>query len=128
MAIKLAVENPTETNEDRPERQSRAGLDETPEQEDRAPPPNGQGSEGSNGVLDVSEFDAGAVEDAIPATDDFDRMEDFALAQDFNPNEVEEEPPVARKRPPRDDYFRVHPDPKMTITVGIYEPGGRAGT
>jgi hypothetical protein len=80
-------------------------------------------SERPNGetVADMSEFAAEDTTETRDSSEDFS-LEDVALAQDFNPNEVEEEPPVACKRPPRDDYFRVHQDPKMTVTVGIYEP------
>ena len=50
-------------------------------------------------------------EDTMPATDDFDHMEDFVLAQDFKPNEVEEDPPVSCHKPPRDDYSECIPVP-----------------
>jgi hypothetical protein len=48
-------------------------------------------------------------------------LDDYRLDQDFDPNEIEEETPIAVSKPPKDDYFRVHPDPTMSTTVGIYE-------
>jgi hypothetical protein len=55
------------------------------------------------------------------ACDDFDSLENFALPQDFDPGVLEEDPPVVVRKPSAWDFFRVHPDPAMTLTVGIAE-------
>jgi hypothetical protein len=77
----------------------------------------------SNGAAiedDLGEF---AVEESVaPKPDGLDNLEDYALAQDFNPNTVEPNPPVLCRRPPADVYFRVRPGKEHTMTAGIYEP------
>ncbi len=55
------------------------------------------------------------------ADDDFDNLERFALPQDFNPGVIEDDPPVVVRKPSAWDFFRVHPDPVMTLSVGIVE-------
>jgi hypothetical protein len=73
-----------------------------------------------DGEFDMSEFLEGDQREER-AVDDFDCLETFALPQDFNPGVLEEDPPVVVRRPGAWDYFRVHPDPAMTLTVGIVE-------
>src|SRR5919106_6062266 len=86
------------------------------------PAPNG---EGAPDELDMDEF---AVEaEAAPAPDEIDNLEDFALDQSFNPNEVEHDPPVPVRRPPPDVYFRTRPGDEHTLTVGICESAADDG-
>jgi hypothetical protein len=76
---------------------------------------------------DLSEF--ATDEEVQPRADVLDNLDEYALAQDFNPNAVEPNPPVLCRRPPPDVYFRVRPGKEHTMTVGIYEAsdddGGR---
>jgi hypothetical protein len=71
---------------------------------------------------DMSGFIAENEGAAATMMDDFDSLESFALPQDFDPRVEEEDRPVSCHKPPRDDYFRVHPGPDMTATVGVFEP------
>ena len=79
------------------------------------PGPNGEATDD----FDADEF---KVEAVASESDDLDNLEDFALDQGFNPNEVEHDPPVPCRRPPNDVYFRVRPGAEHTLTVGLYEP------
>jgi hypothetical protein len=89
--------------------------------EDQAAPSGAADPGGaSSDEFDVNEF---AVEpEPAPMPDEFDNLDEFALDQSFNPNEVEHDPPVPVKRPPGDIYFRVRSGAEHTLTVGIFEP------
>jgi hypothetical protein len=89
----------------------------TPESEPQpVPMPDGETESIDSDDLAVPEDIA-----ARSAIDTVENLDDYALSQDFSLDETEETPPVIISKPPKDDYFRVHPDPGMTQTVGIYE-------
>jgi hypothetical protein len=100
------------------------GSDPPPSPSTTATAPDSDG-----GFGDASEFaapDDGATRH--DAGDDFDSIDKFALPQDFNPGVDEEDPPVMVRKPSAWDFFRVHPDPAMTLSVGIVEiPDERDG-
>jgi hypothetical protein len=108
-------------NEGRPGMESRAGTDETTGKEDSAVQPDGQGE-----IEEISGDDLGVGDTVAHQNRDIiDNLDDFRLDQDFDPNEIEDGTPIVIGKPPKDDYFRVHPDPKMTTTAGIYETSDR---
>jgi hypothetical protein len=81
----------------------------------------GHDTEAGNGAA-ITASDFAAPDDAGEAvSDDFDNLESFALPQDFNPGVLEEDPPVMVRKPSPWDFFRVHPDPAMSLLVGIVE-------
>jgi hypothetical protein len=97
MAVKLAPVDPVEgpDNEEHDEESSVVSLDD----------------------VAAPQTETGSARDAVL------NLDDIRLDQDFDPNEVEEDKSfLVLKKPPKDDYFRIHPDPAMTMNVGIYEP------
>ena len=97
MAIKLApVEEPTETNEGRPERQSRAGPDETTDGENGSAQPNGQDVEG----LDIPPPNAG---------EDIDEFARYAV-QDVTTPQAGEVVTCSVSPPNKLHFFRTHPN------------------
>jgi hypothetical protein len=97
--------------------------------EDQHPGPNGADPNGETEAITSDELDMGefAVEAEAAPADELDSLEEFALEQNFNPNEIEHDPPVPARRPQPDVYFRVRPGDEHTLTVGIYEPTGDDG-
>ena len=93
---------------------------QAPRSRRRSHPTTRKAERGGDDGFDADEFKVEAEPASEP--DDLDNLEDFALDQDFNPNEVEHDPPVPCRRPPNDVYFRVRPGAEHTLTVGIYEP------
>jgi hypothetical protein len=105
-------------NTDATETQPKRGRDGSKMPPDAATAAAADEPEDNGGMSAFIAEDEGAAETMI---DEFDSLESFALPQNFDPGVEEEDPPVSCRRPGPFDFFRVHPDPAMSVNVGILE-------